>query len=78
MSTLPLSFRLRNAVVEKHQSAKFSQENHRSSDRSFNRAPVPVTDVKRSLFQPRCAGHEALGRQASWLYGKQHTCTNRV
>ena len=41
MSTLPLSFRLRNAVVEKHQ-----LEGTDPSDRSFNRV-VPVTHVKR-------------------------------
>ncbi len=41
MSTLPLSFRFRNAVVEKHQ-----LEGTDPSDRYFNRT-VPVKHVKR-------------------------------
>ena len=41
MSTLPLSFRFRNAVVEKHQ-----LEGIDPSDRYFNRI-VPVKHVKR-------------------------------
>ncbi len=41
MSTLPLSFRLRNAVVEKHQ-----LEGADPSDRYFNRT-VPVKRVER-------------------------------
>ena len=41
MSTLPLSFRLRNAVVEKHQ-----LEGTDPSDRYFNRV-VPVKHVNR-------------------------------
>ena len=41
MSTLPLSFRLRNAVVEKHQ-----LEGTDPSDRYFNRV-VPVKRVNR-------------------------------